>query len=153
MELLPQKEPNKRVVRIHFPDKAANQPEGVSYAYEYRMEKGFLMTREEAAVAYAGESPETEAFYHKNDISTRLLLIDLSFPRGYSARVSAVALVNNEVHVRATQELKVEENGNRFSLAVKKPLQGFEYMLTWEAPSAEDFAKQKALAKGGNEVK
>src|SRR6266566_1478692 len=126
MERLPQKEANKRVARIHFPDKAANQPEGVSYAYEYRMEKAFLMTKEEAALAYAGESPETEAFFHKNDISTRLLLIDLSFPRGYVARVNAVVLVNKEVHAEATKELKLEKSGNRFSLAVKKPLQGFE---------------------------
>src|SRR5205823_5820281 len=108
------------------------------------LSKGFLMTKEEALNAYRGESPESEAFYHKTDVSTKSLLIELAFPEGYDAVVHPMALVNNGVHDEVTKQLRVVQDGNRFSLKIEKPLQGFEYMLAWDAPTKEEFYRKRA---------
>lgn len=150
-------ERNTKFFRVKFPPDLTSSATGADYAFEYEMKKGVLMTKDAALDAYRNDPRPNEAIYHVNEISTGILQLDVLFPAKYPAKCNCLALVGDIthaeetqsiVHVEETKRLKIQSLERGVSVLIEKPLPGFQYLVEWEAPSEQDFAKLKAEVLG-----
>jgi hypothetical protein len=143
----------EKLFKINFPADLTSSEAGASYAFEYVMNKGALMTKEAATEAYREDPRPREGFHHVNEISTGLLQIDVIFPRGYPAKTNCAALISDAIHGEETKKLLVQHSEHGVSVRIEKPLPGFKYLIEWDGPSENDFTRLKEEASGRKPAK
>lgn len=131
--------------QINFPEDLTSVEGGADYAFEYSIQKGVLMTKEAAAEAYRTDPRPREAVYQINEVFNELLELEVMFPRGYPAKVTCLALINEVVHDEETKKLRIQETEQGIAVTVEKPLPGFWYLIEWDGPPEDEFRRLKAI--------
>jgi hypothetical protein len=116
----------------------------VGFVIEQQIANAFVMTKEEADQAWAGQDKmEEEYFGLALPVSVGVLIVDLEFPPRLRGKATASPkvfygeseIVNKEEVTRLKNEGKFEVlPPNRFRLTIKKPAKGHMYALVWDPP-------------------
>ena len=142
----------KAVLNIVFPEGFSYKPRQgeLSYSFSYQLDKAFLMTLEEAMVAYGQKTVhdmilEWSSCFVKRP--TRKLITSVLFPAGYNPMyidrwvwLTEVSFLESEENLAPrlllgeTDGIVVSNQGNRLlaSLSVENPLLGFSYGIVWQ---------------------
>lgn len=147
-----EKKPTAVAFHILFPNNITSIADGVNYEYRVSVERGILMTKEEADIAYADDESQQEGMFHDNDIPTKLLELEVIFPHNYPARCSCHVYIGGSwiPHIEETKKLELQDTGRGAKLTIENPIHGFRYLIDWLAPTREEFQgiKRKSSENG-----
>jgi hypothetical protein len=122
-----------------------NRDPNLSYEYETAIFKGYLMTREEVNEAYQGSDFKNEYVSLKMDMPTDKAVLEIGFPAGYVAQTAPGVFIGDSESMHDSElnrnydGFEPGERGARFT--INKPLVGFTYIISWDAPPREVFDK------------
>jgi hypothetical protein len=133
--------PTEIAFNIILPDKITESVAGADYEYRTSVQKGAIMTQEEAAEKYADDVTPREGFFHDNDLPTNLLELEVIFPPNYPARCMSHVYIGNSwvAHEEETNKLKLQQSGRSAKLSIENPIQGFRYLVDWLGPTRQEF--------------
>jgi hypothetical protein len=113
--------------------------------YESSVTKSFLMTREEVEKTYHDQNFKYEYISLKTEMPTDKVRLDISFPDGYPVELYPGVFFGNESESLHDSELNRVGAGFTkttcgASFEVNKPVVGFNYIIYWVSPSADELA-------------
>ena len=113
--------------------------------YESSVTKSFLMTREEVEKLYHDQNFKYEYISLKTEMPTTKVKLEISFPNGYPVELYPGVFFGNESESLHDSELNRVGAGFTktpcgASFEVDKPVVGFNYIIYWVSPSADELA-------------
>lgn len=136
--------PERYRAHIIIPALAFSGGHDVGFVIEQQVANAFVMTKEEAEKAWAGQDKMDEEYFGLAlPVTVGRLIVDLEFPPRLNGKVIASPkvfygeseIVNKEEVARLQSEGKFDAlSPSKFRLTINKPAKGHMYALVWDPP-------------------